>query len=103
MAGTKTIEQLEEEFRVANAERDRLLADKMRLEAELNTRKRQLAEELDQFRKEHPGIDPNNINEEIRRREEVVAVKLDVYKAEIAAAREAIDPILRETGLKDSK
>lgn len=98
MAEDRTIEQLEAEFKAANAEREKLVSDKMRLEAELGTRKRQLAEELEQFRKDFPGMDPNNLPEEIRRRKEVFAVKLDVYKTELAAARDLVNPMLKEIG-----
>lgn len=98
MAEDRTIEQLETEYKAANADREALVSAKMRLEAELGTRKRQLSEELEQFRKEFPNMDPNNLPEEIRRRKEVFAIKLDNYKTELAAARDMVNPMLKELG-----
>ena len=80
MAEEKTIEQLEAEYKAAYADREALVQKKMRLEAELGARKSQLSAELEQFKKDFPNMDLNNLPEEIRRRTEVLAIKLDNFK-----------------------
>lgn len=98
MAEEKTIEQLEAEYKAAYADREALVQKKMRLEAELGARKSQLSAELEQFKKDFPNMDLNNLPEEIRRRTEVLAIKLDNFKVECAATRGIIDPMLKELG-----
>lgn len=98
MAEKKTIEQLEADYKRLTSDRDTLVANKMKLEAELGTRKRQLAELLEEFKAKHPDKNPNNLAEDIRHLEEVLALKLSNFDAELSAVRDQMAPMMKELG-----
>lgn len=77
-----------------SAEQKRLEADVTMINSELSARKNALKRLMDEAKAE--GFDPNNLEEEIRRRQEVAKVKLDTWESEIKDATKIIEPMLRE-------
>lgn len=96
MADEKTIDQLDVEYKTLSARRNKLVSDKLRVEAECNTRKRLLKEAMAECKE--AGFDPNNLQEEIRRAKEVLTIKMDNFRTELDASEEIIKPMLREIG-----
>lgn len=90
----KTIEEIEAEYKLLNQRRDAVNQGKMQVVAELNTTKRDLKATMEECKK--AGFDPDNIQEEVRRSKEVLAIKLDNYKADLAAAESQLKPMLKE-------
>lgn len=64
------------------------------INSELSARKNALKRIMDEARAE--GFDPNNLEEEIRRRQEVAKVKLDTWESELKDATKIVEPMLRE-------
>lgn len=94
MADEKTTDQLDVEYKALSARRNKLVSDKLRVEAECNTRKRLLKEAMAECKE--AGFDPNNLQEEIRRAKEVLTIKMDNFRTELDASEEMIKPMLRE-------
>jgi septal ring factor EnvC (AmiA/AmiB activator) len=67
---------------------------KLQVEAELAASKRELKKLMQQAT--DAGFDPNNLKEDIQRKQQVLAVKLDNFEADLSAAEQIIHPMLRE-------
>lgn len=89
-----TVEELDSRYKVLNARRESLHRDKMKIEAELNSRKRELKNLMKQA--EDAGFDPSNLKDEIKRMKQVLVVKLDTFQADLEAAEKLIQPMLKE-------
>lgn len=87
-------EDLDEKYKRLSRRRDSLHQDKTRIEAELETRKRSLRLQMEAAKKE--GYNPDNLMEEIRKSEEVLALKLDNFQAELDEAERVMKPMLEE-------
>lgn len=96
MAQEKTIDEIDAEYKTLSARREQIVQNKLRLEAECNTRKRLLREAMQECK--DAGFDPNNLQDEIRRAKEVLTTKMDIFRAELDAADELMKPMLRELG-----
>lgn len=90
----KEIEDVTEQHRVLVARRDELDRNKGRVDAALTERKRRLKQLMDEARE--AGLDPDNLDQEIRRRIEVIRVKHETIVAELAEAEKMIKPMLEE-------
>jgi chromosome segregation ATPase len=89
-----SVEELENRFKTLNQRRETLQQNKMQIEAELSSRKRELRNLMKQA--EEAGFDPSNLKEEIRRLKQVLTVKLDTFQADLEAAEKIIQPMLKE-------
>ena len=90
----KTVEEIEAEYKRLNQRRDTITNDKMQVVAELGSTRRDLKATMEECRK--ANIDPDNIQEEIRRSREVLGIKMNTYEADIAAAENQLRPLLKE-------
>jgi DNA repair exonuclease SbcCD ATPase subunit len=88
------IEDLDEKYKRLSRRRDSLQQDKTRIEAELEARKRALKSQMEAAKKE--GYNPDNLQEDIRKNEEILALKLDNFEAELADAERVMKPMLEE-------
>jgi len=89
-----SVEELENRFKALNQRREALQQNKMQVEAELNSRKRELKNLMKLA--EDAGFDPSNLKEEIRRLKQVLTVKLDTFQADLEAAEKIVQPMLKE-------
>lgn len=74
--------------------RDSLQKDKNRIEAELEARRRTLKAQMEAAKNE--GFNPDNLREDIRRNEEILALKLDNFEVELDEAEKIMKPMLEE-------
>jgi hypothetical protein len=88
------IEDLDEKYKRLTQRRDLLQKDKNRIEAELEARRRNLKTQMEAAKKE--GFNPDNLKEDIRKAEEVLALKLDNFEAELDEAERVMRPMLDE-------
>lgn len=89
-----SITELESRYKEFTRRRDRLQQNKMLVEAEHASRLRELKNLYKQA--EEAGFDPNNIKEELRRRTQVLVVKLDTFQADLEAAEALMQPMMQE-------
>jgi hypothetical protein len=89
-----TIDELEVRYKNLVDRRNTVQRDKDKVDAELAARKRALVQLIEQARKE--GFDPDNLQADIRRMSEVLAIKYDTIEADIKAAEDLLKPMLRE-------
>lgn len=87
-------EEIENKHKELNRRRETLQQNKMQIEAELNSRKRELKNLLKQA--EDAGLDPKNLKEDIKRFKQVITVKFDTFEADLGAAERLIQPMLKE-------
>lgn len=88
------IEDLDEKYKRLTQRRDKLQRDKDRIEAELEARKRNLRTQMEAAKKE--GFNPDNLRDDIKRSEEILALKLDNFEAELVEAERVMKPMLDE-------
>lgn len=88
------IEDLDAKYKRLTQRRDSLQKDKNRIEAELEARRRNLKTQMEAAKKE--GFNPDNLREDIRKSEEVLALKLDNFEAELDDAERVMKPMLDE-------
>ena len=89
-----TQEDLMTKYKRLVEKRDSLLSNKMKIEAELNARKRSLKDALEACKAD--GFNPDTLTEDIKRLKEVLYVKLEMFEADLKSAEEQMAPILRE-------
>ena len=88
------IEELDAEYKRLVVRRDDLRANKARIEATLDARKKNLKKLLDEAK--GAGFNPDNLPEEIRRTKQVLRLKLDNFGTELNEAQALMEPMLRE-------
>ena len=67
---------------------------KMKLDAELDAKKRVLRSSMEDCKK--AGFNPDTIDDEIKKLKEVLVVKLDVLEADVASAEDQMRPMMKE-------
>lgn len=85
---------LDDKYKSLSTRREALQQSKTRIEAELEARKRALKAHMDAAKKD--GFDPNTLREDIKRIQEVLAIKLDNFEAELDEAEQKMKPMLDE-------
>jgi ribosome recycling factor len=96
VADDKGIEDVDVRFKTLLKRKETVQQSKVQVEAELSARKRALKEAMEACKK--AGYDPDNLQDEISRAKEVLAIKLDNFSADIDAAEAAMRPMLKEIG-----
>jgi len=90
----ETIQDLEARHQALSTRYEALKEGKVQVEAELAARKRELKKLMQQAK--DMGYDPDNLKEDIQRKEQVLAVKLDSFEADVSAAEQIMQPMLRD-------
>ena len=67
---------------------------KIRLEAKRDSARSQLKEAMDEAKE--AGLDPNNIEEDVQKAQQVLTIKLDNFQADVEAAEAIAKPMLKE-------
>jgi chromosome segregation ATPase len=94
MTKKESIQDLEARYEAANARYEALEKNKVQIEAEMAARKRELKKLMQQAR--DAGYDPDNLKEDIQRKRQVLAVKLDGFEADMNTAEKIMQPMLQE-------
>lgn len=89
------IAELEERASRLSSRIESLEKSKLAIEAERDARKRALKALMDECKKEL-GIDPNDLEDEIKKSKEVLSVKLQIIERDVEAAEKLLNPMLAE-------
>lgn len=87
-----SLQELENEYKSLNKRSISCQEDKMKIEAELSSLKRQLKETMDEVKK--AGFDPENLAEELRKAREVLITKMELISADLDHAESVLKPIV---------
>ena len=90
----ESVQDLEARYQALMVRHDKAGKNKVEIEAELAARKRELKKLMQQAK--DAGFDPDNLKEDIQRKQQVLAVKLDNFDADMSAAEKIVQPMLRE-------
>lgn len=85
---------IETKLKNLQSRREAVKASKMKIEAELEARKRNLRSIMNECKE--AGFDPDNVADEVTKLEEVIRVKLEVFEADLATAEAQIAPMMKE-------
>jgi len=92
----KTSEEIISKHKELVAKREKLVSNKMKIEAELNSRKRALKEAIDACKA--AGFNPDTLGDDIKKLKEILNVKLNVFEADLSTAEDLMKPMLKEIG-----
>jgi hypothetical protein len=87
---------IETRYKALTARREVLAGNKMKLDAELDARKRALRTAMEDCKK--AGWDPDTIADQIKKMKEVLVVKMDVFEADLQTAEDQVRPMMKEIG-----
>ena len=85
---------IESRSKSATARYNVIVADKMKIDAEHEARKRALRSVIEECRK--AGFNPDTIADEIKKMKEVISVKLYLFEADLASAEDQIRPMMKD-------
>jgi chromosome segregation ATPase len=88
-----SLQELEIEYKSLSKRSVSCQEDKMKIEAELSSLKRQLKETMDEVRK--AGFDPDNLSEELRKAREVLITKMELFSADLDHAENVLKPVVQ--------
>lgn len=88
------MEDIESRYKEYLTKRERVVQAKMKIEAALTERKKQLRETMEECKK--LGYDPDTISDDIKKMKEVLLTKLSICESDLDAAEESIIPMLKE-------
>jgi chaperonin cofactor prefoldin len=94
MTRKESIKDLEVRYEALSVRYEAIDKNKVQVEAEMAARKRELKKLMQQAR--DLGFDPDNLKEEIQRKKQVLAVKLDGFEADMDTVEKMIQPMLQE-------
>jgi hypothetical protein len=89
------VQRLEEKASKLSTRVEALEKAKLAIEAERDARKRALKALMDECKKEL-GIDPNDLEDEIKKSKEVLSVKLQIIERDVEVAEKVLIPMLAE-------
>jgi chaperonin cofactor prefoldin len=88
------MDDIETRYKDYATKREKVLQSKMKLEAALSERKKNLREAMEECKK--MGYNPDTLAEDLKKMKEVLLVKLSVCEADLSAAEEQLAPMLKE-------
>lgn len=89
-----SIEQIESDWKATKARIDKCEKDRTKLQTHLDREKKDLKEKMHQCKV--LGVDPDNIQEEARKAEEVFRIKMSNCNEDLKVAEEIMAPLIRE-------
>ena len=89
-----TVQELESEYKALVVRRDAIASGILNVTAEYEARKRALKEKIAECRK--AGLNPDTLDEDIKKMRETLAVKNQIFKSDIEAAEKKLAPMLKE-------
>lgn len=90
------METLEQKYKRLNKRSEQLQQNHTKVKTELEFRKRSLKSIMDECI--NAGFDPNTLEEEIKKKEEVLQIKLNNYESDLDIAEKQLEPMLKEIG-----
>jgi hypothetical protein len=87
-----TFEEIETEFNSIVSRITLCKEHKMKIEAELASRRRELKEMIDEATK--AGFDPDNLPDDIRKSKEILTTKMQLISADLDHAESILKPIV---------
>lgn len=88
------MDDLEIRYKQYLTKREDILKKKLKIEAALSERKKNLKEAIDECRK--LGYDPDTLQDDIKKLREILVTKLSVCESDIKEVEEQIAPMLKE-------
>jgi hypothetical protein len=88
------MEDLELKYKELTGKREKLVQTKLKIEAALSERKKNLREAMEECK--NLGYNPDTLSEDIKKLKEVLLVKLNMFEADLQSAEEMMAPMLRE-------
>lgn len=88
------MEDIETRYKACLAKRERVLQSKLKVEAALSERKKNLREAMEECKK--LGYNPDTIADDLKKMKEILLVKLSVFESDLNVADEALAPMLKE-------
>lgn len=87
-----TNEEIETQYKLLEERRQICIQNKMKIEAELEARKRELRSIMEEVKKE--GYDPDNLPEEVKKAKEILITKMQILASDLDHAESVIKPML---------
>jgi hypothetical protein len=91
-----SIEEIEQRWKRLTSRREDIIRSKTKVETILDSRKKILKETISACRV--AGFDPDTLVEEVRRKKQVLSLKLDAFDADLTSAEQMLAPMLKEIG-----
>ena len=88
------MEDIETRYKNSVAARDKIIQSKVKIEAALSERKKNLREAMEKCIE--LGYNPDTLEEDIKKLEEIILVKLSVFESDLNTAKDMLDPMLKE-------
>ena len=90
----QSIEELETLYKDLVSRRSVCVQGKLKIEAELSSRKRSLKELMEEAKK--AGFNPDDLPEEIRKAREILITKMDIFSSDIKETEQIMRPLIQE-------
>jgi hypothetical protein len=90
----QSIEDLEATYKDLVNRRSVLVQGKLRVDAELASRKRTLKDLMEEAKK--AGFNPDDLPEEIRKAREILVTKMDIFSSDIKETEQIMKPLIQE-------
>ena len=88
------MDDLESRYKNYVAKRDSTVQNKLKIEAALAERKKNLREAMEEC-KNH-GFNPDTLSDDVKKLKEILVVKLGVCESDLATADSQLSPMLKE-------
>lgn len=87
-----TNEEIETQYKKLEERRQICIQNKMKIEAELEARKRELRSIMEEVKK--AGYDPDDLPEEVKKAREILITKMQILSSDLDHAESVIKPML---------
>lgn len=88
------MEDIETRYKEYLSKREKVMQAKIKIEAALAERKKQLRDTMEECKK--LGHNPDTLSEDLKKMKEVLLTKLSICESDLEAAEESILPMLKE-------
>lgn len=88
-----SFEEIEQRYKEITERIEKAKDGKMKVDAELNTRKRSLKEAMEEAKA--AGFDPDSLPTDIQKTKEVLITKMDLIQNDLDRTEERLEPMLR--------
>jgi chromosome segregation ATPase len=88
-----SFDEIEQRYREITERIEKAKNGKMKVDAELHTRKRHLREAMDEAKE--AGFDPDSLSSEIQKTKEILITKMDLIQNDLDRTEEKLTPMVR--------
>lgn len=86
-------DNLEDRYKALSKKREKVQMDKVKVEQELQTRKRALREVLENCKT--AGFNPDTLEDDIKKASEVLSLKMDAFENDLVSAENVLNPMIQ--------